>query len=256
MSLANLLLNPTFGLEKYNQTPFDISGMLPRDWHLTAYSKPGDPKLDKQDQDWAQPEIIPIKWGKQFLEWQLVYGATGATDTNLMPVSIDPFILKVFKGSAPTFASFSQTIDVPAGAYRFRCPIYPDQKQGGSSRPSPASSDDWYLASEARIFIGNIKTEWMDARIMPIGRYTAWFIECNHLGGLLTIGFDLRGRWGFQNNGWFIDECSLVRLDDAPTTILEPALSIRELAQFTLKSTKAAMLDAQAVVDALMEESK
>lgn len=256
----NLLANSTFNGATY-KPPSDISGLLPDGWQLTAYSKPGDPKLDKQDQDWQQPEIIPIQWKVQFPEAELVYGAIGVANDGageyLLPRGIDPFVLKVFKGSAPTMAAFAQTVDVPAGTYRFTCPIFPDQKQGDGSRPSPASSADWYLASEVNVWIESENflehTGYRDARAVPIGQYTALMADLVHPGGPLTVGFALRGRWGFANNGWFVDEPSLVRMDDAPVPVPVPfpAVDTLLLAQQAVDWAQKAASYMQAVVDAL-----
>lgn len=253
MPSANLLLNSTFDSEKYDSTPFDISGLLPRHWQLTAYSKPSDPKLDKQDQNWQQPDILPVKRQPAYG----ATGATGATESNLMPISTDRFVLRIFKNNAPIFASFSQIVDTPAGMYRFTCSIFPDQKLMDGSRPSPASGDDWYLASEASLLIryGDTgvtrETGWLDARAVPIGKYTALDIEFYHFGGPLIVGFSLRGRWGFQNNGWFVNECSLVRMDYDPAIPIAENRTVLELAEFALESAQQAAHDAQAVVDAL-----
>ena len=157
-NMTNLLKNSTFGSEQYDPTPGDISGLLPRDWRLASYSKPSDAHIEKQDSDWLQPEIIPIKWKKQFPEWWLVYGANAKSDQDtLQPLGIDPFVLKVFKGNAPTSAQFTQAVDVPAGRYRFTCPIFPDHwhrlQNGNVVRPSPETSDDWYLFSEVKIYV-------------------------------------------------------------------------------------------------------
>ena len=219
-NMTNLLKNSTFGSEQYDPTPGDISGLLPRDWRLVSYSRPSDAHIEKQDSDWLQPEIIPIKWKKQFPEWWLVYGANASSDKDtLKPLGVDPFVLKIFKGNAPTAARVVQTGDKPAGRYRFTCPIFPDQKMRNGDRPSPSSSDDWYLSSEVEVFINDgtseVSTGRLDARSVRLGEYTALTVEKDHKGGELTVGFALRGRWGFENNGWFVDDCRLEKIDGA-----------------------------------------
>lgn len=225
----NLLTNGSFGGggERFPQET-GISGLLPNGWTLKAYSTQTDPKLDKQDADWLRPEIIPIQWHAQFPEIELVYGATGVApdgDT-LLPVGKDRWALKVFKGYAPTMAVFSQTVEAPAGLYRFTCPIFPDQKLADGTRPSPDSSADWYLASEVRVGFSDglteVTTGWMDARSVRIGEYTAIMAVFNHFGGVLAASFGIRGRWGFANNGWFVDECKLERIDGAPVPVPSP----------------------------------
>lgn len=208
MPTPTSLQNGSFEKTNYIATPSGISGLLPPDWTLTSYSKPGDVKLPKQDQDWLQPEIIPIQYAVQFPDINLLYDRNGR------------FILKVFKGGAPTAASFEQKVDLPAGKYRFTVPIFPDQwhlVNGSLVRPSVQTSLDWYLASEVQISAADMDTGWLDARTVPIGKYTPVLVEFDWPGGIVTVGFAVHGRWGFKNNGWFIDGITL-----EPVTVVPP----------------------------------
>lgn len=214
----NLLVNGGFegGGERFPEGS-GISGLMPGGWTLDSYSRPGDPIL--ADAEWSEPEIIPIQFHAQFPEWWLIYGATGVVENGdtLIPAGVGRWALKVFKGFAPTSADFSQSVVAPAGHYRFTCPIFPDHKLKGGERPSPASSDDWYLASEVRVGLSDdnatIDSVWLSALEVPIGRYTLLVVELQHGGGALRVGFGMRGRWGVENNCWFIDSCVLERID-------------------------------------------
>ncbi len=211
--VTNLLQNGSFGLQKYHNVPGQSSMLVPDFWNVDDFSTPEYPMLNKQDKPFVEPEIIVIEHLKQFPEDYLLYDAG------------DSFVLKIFKDSAPTWVQMSQTVNVPKGRYKLTVPIFPDQWHRVSAgqplvRPSLDTSDDYYLASEIMLFASDarnsVDTEWLDAQYVPIGRYTARNLLIDHLvDGNLRIGFELRGRWGFQNNGWFIDGVTLEEIEVA-----------------------------------------
>lgn len=236
--MTNLLTNGSFGGggDRFPEAT-GISGLMPRGWTLAGYSRPGDPMLVWQDQDWQQSEIIPLQWHQQFPEVGLVYGATGvASDGDtLLPIGKDRWVLKVFRAFSPNMAQFSQTVDAPAGRYRFTCPIYPDAKLKGGDRPTRETSANYYLCSEVAAWMENAtaisETGWMDTRSVRIGEYTAITVELQHAGGDLKVGFGVRARWGIENPCWFVDECSLERIDvprpdPAPTPAPLPPVAL------------------------------
>ena len=220
----NLLNNPSFEDRNHLTPPAGIAGLLPAGWTLAEFARPGLPRLDRQDDEWLQPEIIPIQFGVQFPEPYLRYDPSGT------------FVLKVFKGHGPTFATFEQRPVLPAARYRFTVPIFPDQWHNAGSgqvRPSYATSADFYLGSEVRIFAGGYDSDWMDARKVRIGHYNVLIADFDWPGGACRVGFSVRGRWGFRNNGWFVDGCSLEDVRDIvappspPAMVTPPARDLR-----------------------------
>lgn len=204
----NLLRNPSFegGIRPVGE-PFR-SGAWPVDWLVDWWYKPEDAIIGTGSQ-WTLPEMIVIEYLKQFPEAEHLFGP-------------GKFILKCFWNGAVGFG-WKQTLTLPAGRYRFICPVKPDhwhQPHPGDPlvRPSPATSDDWYLASEVYAGIGTTNRVWMDAREVPIGVYTPLVREYDHGGGDLTVRFGARGRWPFRNNGWFFDGLSLEEIG-APVVV-------------------------------------
>lgn len=204
---TNLLRNPSFegGIRPVVE-PFR-SGAWPVDWLVDWWYKPED-SIIGTGSPWALPEMIVIEFLKQFPEVDHLYDRLGTK------------ILKCFWNGAVGFG-WKQTLSLPAGRYRFVCPVKPDhwhQPNPGDPlvRPSPATSDDWYLASEVYASVNSTGREWLDARQVPIGVYTALAREVDHPGGDLVVRFGARGRWPFRNNGWFFDGLSLERIDAAP----------------------------------------
>lgn len=230
--MTNLLRNPSFANGVRPVQPPFISGAWPIDWEIDWYYKPEDPILSTGSR-WSLPEMIVIEFIKQFPE-----------DEHRFDKS-DPFILKCFWNGAVGFG-WKQTLDLPPGRYVFDVPVKPDQwheiSEGNLVRPSPQTSDDWYLSSEvyAKIASGGhfSETGWMYATAVPIGEYTVLTVEHDHPGGLMTVSFGARGRWPFRNNGWFFDGLSLERVDvPVPTPMPSPELDElkAELAQLRLR---------------------
>lgn len=226
----NLLKNPSFadGVRPV-QSPF-VSGAWPVDWELDWYYKPED-RILGTGSAWALPEMIVIEHIKQFPE-----------DSHRFDKS-DPFIFKCFWNGAVGFG-WKQTLDLPAGQYVFDVPVKPDHwheiSEGNLVRPSPQTSDDWYLASEVYARIDSAgsswETGWHDARTAPIGEYTVLTVEYIHPGGPMTVSFGARGRWPFRNDGWFFDGLSLERVGiSVPPPVPSPSPVKAELAQLRLR---------------------
>ena len=219
--MTNLLTNGSFN-GPHHRAPFPISGELPDDWELETYSQDGDPAIGPTGSPPTVPELIVIEYLKQFPEDFLRYDKT------------DNWILKAFKQNGAISFGWKQVVpNVPAGRYRFSCPVFPDHWHSlGDARlvrPSAATSPDWYLASECRFSVASdnapwTESGWLDARIIPIGQYTVMRVDHDHPGGDLTVRFGARGRWPFKNNGWFFDSLTLERIDEpAPEPTPEPA---------------------------------
>lgn len=215
--MTNLLTNPSFG-GPHHRAPWPISGELPDGWELESYSHEGDDPIGPTGSIQTVPELIVIQYGIQFPEAHLLYDDS------------DNWILKCFKQNGAISFIWKQTVsDLPAGRYRFMCPVFPDHWHDVGDnqlvRPSPATSSDWYLASEVFASVGDSETGWQDARRVPIGQYSVLLVECNHPGGALTVRFGARGRWPFKNNGWFFDGLLLVQIsepDPVPPLLPQP----------------------------------
>lgn len=211
-----MLINGSFRDNSYSIPPQGISGLMPAPWYIRSYAKKGDPWLEKQGQDWQAPEVLPITYPRQFPEEHLVHD------------SGDKTIFKVFRGGAPFSIEIAQDIQRLSGEYVFTVPIFPDQWHninGKLIRPSSQTSDDWYLSSEVKVEAWSgqdllAATKWLDASQVPIGKYTEVQLVFN-VDGPVTLVVGLRGRWGFHQNGAFMDGLTLL-----PVTSLPPVETI------------------------------
>lgn len=203
----NLLVNGSFETVPTERWPesHHMSGLQAPGWELEAWGQAANTLLPKQDQPNRIPEILGIQYLVQFPEAHLLFDKTGK------------WIEKIFAESAPTMAQFGQTVNAPAGAYELAVPIFPDQKTSDGTRPN--TSADWYLGTEVAAWMGNLPPDeipWKDGRQAPIGKYTVLRVAANHIGGPLRVHFAMRGRWGFKQNGWFVDGVTLTRVDAPP----------------------------------------
>lgn len=197
---GNLLANWSFEDTPFLSPPGDVSGVLPPGWTLKGYARPGMPRLNKQDAEWAQPEIVVKTHPDNLPEAHLVRHGRRC--------------LKVFKGWAPTSAAFAQTLTLPPGRYRLTVPVFPDHYDNNDRRPGPPSPD-FYEGTILRVWFA-AANRLVDGRQTPFGAWTNVDVEAQHGGGTAEIGFELVGKWGFKNNGWFVDAVTLVRLDGEP----------------------------------------
>lgn len=199
------LADPTFAERPLVGPPAGsgISGNFSSKWKLIRWSKPGDPKFDRQGQDWLPPENRVIQFGADFPEGYLVYDKDDPTG------SIDKF----FKGDSPTGGEFVQDIELSPGTWTLYAPVFPDHWHRDKARfgdrrvrPSLATSDDYWMGSLVMVSLGSATTGLQSAKTVPIGRYTRLPITLrNHPGGVVRVSVQFWGRWGFENDCWFWD---------------------------------------------------
>ena len=234
--VTNWLNNGSFEVDR--STDSAISGhswVLPHYWEVATFSQSDWPYVDKQNQSFTEPEIRVITYLEQFPEEELLHG-DGLR------------ILKVFKESAPTFASIVQSSEAPSGLYKLIVPVFPDlwhkHPSLGLVRPDPEHmgnlvSDDWYLGGVFRIYanMSNVMKEVeFDLRQVPIGKYTELELNFKHEGGLLKAGFEFLGRWGYKNNGCFFDNIRLEKEVEDPCVALREQVRSLEIDNEQLKA--------------------
>ena len=192
------LLNGSFEDGAYT-IPTNGSSLIPNGWKVW-FADESTPRIDKQDSDWLPPEILPKRFD------------TLGEGRALVPDG--DWSLKAFKGWAPIWIRLTQTLALEAGTYEFSCQVFPDQVMtydGGKQYPAPGVSADWYLGTEARVYSNlTATTPFADARTTSYGQ---WGTLTNRFTlertQQITLTLELRGRWGFVNNGWFVDDCTL-----------------------------------------------
>ncbi len=116
--------------------------------------------------------------------------------------------VKAFKGNGAVSYRLLQDVALTPGTYRFVANVYPDlvteYVNGQKIRPSDPT------AGEVRFIVGNGGTGWL---LVSFG-------QKNSLSHTFTItqtqtvrlGLGVRGRYALHNNGWFLDDWSLVKI--------------------------------------------
>ena len=116
--------------------------------------------------------------------------------------------VKAFKGGAPTSFSMFTDLALDPGTYRLQIRFVPDTVVGYDNRTKVYSSNP--LDAEARIIVGNGGTGWQGtASGQPNTLYYDFSLEQPET---VRIGGSFRNRQIMVNNGWFLDDWSLTRL--------------------------------------------
>jgi hypothetical protein len=117
------------------------------------------------------------------------------------------YTVKIFKGNGAISVRLATSVDLEPGRYRFEIKVFPDLVVGYT----PDGQKIWApdpLSGEARLYAGAGSTDWL---LPTFGeRNTLSYEFTLEQAGPLQLGVALRGRWAILNNGWFMDDWSLV----------------------------------------------
>ena len=117
--------------------------------------------------------------------------------------------IKAFKGDAPTNFSIFTDVALQPGSYRFTANFFPDAVTGYNGSQKVWNSDP--LAAEYRIIQNGGGTGWQSA---PAGRKNTVTYEFTLTApGTVRLGVGFRNRFAQSNNGWFIDDWSLQKIN-------------------------------------------
>jgi hypothetical protein len=193
---ANLLPNASFEGGWYH-----IDGIpelqVAEQWQLRW--REGENDLDPDPWNgWVRPEsrVLP----REFLppsEWDLFIRDGEQT-------------VKIFKGRGAINYELTTDLTLPAGRYRFQVYVYPDLVVGYRADGSKIFADD-VLSGEVRFIDGSGGTGWMLPAFGQWNRLTHDFEVT--APQTIRLGVGIRGRWAIENNGWFLDQWSLRRVD-------------------------------------------
>ncbi|MCB0000295.1 MAG: hypothetical protein KDE56_31235, partial [Anaerolineales bacterium] len=116
--------------------------------------------------------------------------------------------IKAFKGGAPTSFAIYTDIALTAGTYRFSMSFFPDivSVYNGGSKVWATDPD----SAEARVILNDGGTAWATTNIATKNTVTYEFTL--EQPATVRIGGAFRNRYVNSNNGWFLDDWSLVRL--------------------------------------------
>jgi LysM repeat protein len=116
--------------------------------------------------------------------------------------------VKIFKGNGAISFRLMTDVTLGPGTYVFRINVFPDMVSGYANGQKVFAADP--NSGELRFIVGNGGSNW----ILPI------FGQKNTLSHTFTVnttqtirvGVAMRGRYALANNGWFMDDWSLVKV--------------------------------------------
>jgi hypothetical protein len=118
--------------------------------------------------------------------------------------------VKIFKGTGAISFRLTTNVHLEPGTYLLQIYVFPDlvdEYEGGEKVWAPDP-----LSGEVRLLAGASSTDWM----LPTFGQKNTFTHAFHVDVPqdLRVGAAMRGRWAILNNGWFMDDWSLVRTGD------------------------------------------
>lgn len=120
------------------------------------------------------------------------------------------YTIKMFKGSGAISYRLYQDIELAAGTYVFEVNIFPDLVANYSGGVKQAPGDP--AAGEIRFITPDGGTGWIFPAFAQWN--TVQHIFTVDQGGVYRVGVGVRGRYALNNNGWFLDQWSLRRIEN------------------------------------------
>ncbi|MCZ7667987.1 MAG: hypothetical protein M5U34_12735 [Chloroflexi bacterium] len=117
--------------------------------------------------------------------------------------------IKAFKGDAPTSFAIFRDVALEPGSYRLSISFFPDSVYGYNGQVKVYNGDP--LSAEARIIVGGGGTDWKGSNIGNQNTLTYDFTL--DTAQTVRLGGAFRNRFEQSNNGWFIDNWVLQRIE-------------------------------------------
>lgn len=121
------------------------------------------------------------------------------------------YTIKMFKGNGAISFRLMQDIELQPGTYVFKINIYPDLVQGYNNGNKVFAGDP--AAGELRFIAPDGGTGWFVPNAFGTWNTFEHAFTVNEAGPV-RIGLGVRGRYALNNNGWFLDEWSLQRVEN------------------------------------------
>lgn len=117
--------------------------------------------------------------------------------------------IKAFKGDAPTSFAIFRDVALEPGSYRLSISYFPDSVSGYDGSTKVYNGEP--LSAEARIIAGSGGTDWAGSVVGNRNTITHDFTL--DTAQTIRLGGAFRNRFAQSNNGWFLDNWSLQRLE-------------------------------------------
>jgi len=193
--LNNQLVNPSFegGYYKHN----GITELpVPDGWKFW-YQTDTSLRLPNQQFQFYPPENVVWNYIQANRRDQIAFFRSGKR------------ILKCFKGWGAIWFKFSQKAKTVVGhTYRFSVDVYPDLVADYDKFGNKVFATD-PICGEHRVTLDDGWFDWQDGRKHRFGEWSTLSASFVATQSEHEVGFEIRGRYGLKNNGWFIDNAIL-----------------------------------------------
>ncbi|MFQ5419368.1 MAG: hypothetical protein ACE5EY_03290 [Anaerolineae bacterium] len=119
------------------------------------------------------------------------------------------YTVKAFKGYGPISFRMLTDVYLEPGAYIFQVNVFPDLYTDYVNNQKVWAGDPY--SGEVRFIVTGAGTDWFLPQFGMRNTFTHTFTVTQ--AGAVRVGLGIRGRYGILNNGWFIDDWSLVRVE-------------------------------------------
>lgn len=191
----NILFNPSFEGGHYNQKGI-AELQLPNNWGLEWDEGRTGFGSEVWDQ-WYRPEVRVLSKSNLPASEHGIFIKDG------------DFTLKVFKESGPASFRLSQAHQLEAGKYRFTVNAFADMVDSYNGTTKVYAPDPF--SAELAFLINGQQDAW---KVVEIGKMSQFSTEFTlSQPETVNVAVAARGRFAVQNNGWFFDNFSLVKIE-------------------------------------------
>ncbi len=124
------------------------------------------------------------------------------------------YTVKIFKKTGAVHFRLTTDVALDPGTYLFRINFFPDLISGYLSSGQKVWAPD-PLSGDVQFILDNPIGTW---HLPTFGqKNTLDFVFDVSESRFFRLGAAFRGRWAIENNGWFMDDWSLQKIDEPPT---------------------------------------
>lgn len=191
----NVLANPSFEADWYH--PNGIPELqIPTGWTF-SWEEGANPFAPEPWNEFVRPEVRVLP--SQFLP----------PDEHELFIWDGDQTLKVFKGFGSISYTLQTEVTLQPGAYTFEVYVYPDLVVDYVNGEKVFAPDP--NSGEVKLDVGLQTTGWLLPTFGEKNRYHLTF--STNQATTVTIKASFRGRWAIRNNGWFMDDWGVYRLE-------------------------------------------
>jgi len=193
---ANLLPNPSFEEGHYNSG--GISELqVPNGW-IFEWDGGTNPFVSAPDDYYVRPETRVLPSYQIPPNEQSTYVFDGQ------------YTMKIFKGYWAINVQLVSDVYLSPGTYELEINVFPDLVVGYDNGQKLWAPDPF--SGEVRFVVTGAGTDWFPPAFGRKNTFTHIFTVNN--AQTIRVGAGLRNRYGLMNNGWFIDDWSLRRIEN------------------------------------------